>query len=439
MGKKELACRCEFGADEGLFEALVRNAFGVIAVLDDEGSLRFINQTVERFLGYPPRQLLGWDVEELMRLIHPADLPTAREALNKVLKKPGKLVRTELRVRHAAGVWLWMEAAFQNLLQEDSVRGIVVNVRDISERKRAEATLRESEERFRALVQCASDLIAVLEPDGEVRYLSPGVKRVLGCEPEEWLGRDAFEHLHPDDAERVSETFARLLERPGSTTTAVEFRMRHEDGSWRYLGATATNLTDNPSVKGIVVNASDVTERRKFEEQLRHRAFHDSLTGLPNRALFIDRLGHALVRVGRSECSVAVLFLDLDNFKLVNDSLGHETGDELLVRVAERLRASSRSGDTVARFGGDEFAVLLEDVEDKGEATRAALRIGEKLRSPFVLERHEVFVTPSIGVALGLSTGNTVEDFLRSADRAMYRAKNSSEVYSLDVLLDSCP
>ncbi len=294
----------------------------------------------------------------------------------------------------------------------------------------AEQVMYESGRRYRILVQNTSDIITLLGADGTVHYESLALERVMGYRPEEQVGTNAFDWVHPDDMERALSLFAEVLSTPG-LHPPVEFRAPHKDGTWRYLEHTINNLLDDPDVRGIVVTSRDITERKALEEQLRHQAFHDSLTDLPNRALFMDRLEHALARTRRGEHSIAVLFMDLDNFKLVNDSLGHEVGNELLAGVAQRLKASLRPEDTVARLGGDEFAILLEDITEEGEATRTALRIIEKLRAPFVLGEHEVFAALSIGIALGASTRGKAEDLLRIADMAMYQAKNNGKAYCL--------
>ena len=294
----------------------------------------------------------------------------------------------------------------------------------------AEQAMGESDKRYRSLVQNTSDILTLMDADGTVHYENAALERVMGYRPEDQLGTNAFDWVHPDDMERALSIFAEVLGTPG-LHPPIAFRAPHKNGSWRYLEHTVNNLLDDPDVKGIVITSRDITERKELEEQLRHQAFHDSLTGLANRVLFMERLGHALARAGRSKEPVAVLYMDLDNFKLINDSLGHEAGNQLLVGVAERLEACIGPEDTVARLGGDEFAVLLEDIVDEEDATRTALRIAEKLKSPFVLGGREVFATPSIGIALGPSTGILAEDLLRGADRAMYRAKNGGEVYSL--------
>lgn len=285
------------------------------------------------------------------------------------------------------------------------------------------ADLQRSEERFRSLVRNASDTVAVLDADGTIRYESPAVERVLGYRAEDRIGRSVLESLHPDDLEFVGQRLAEVAQTDDGEAI-VEVRARHADGSWRAIEAFAKNLLGDPAVGGIVVNYRDVTERKDLEEQLRHQAFHDSLTGLANRALFLDRLEHALASRRRRQRPLAVLFLDLDEFKGVNDRLGHGEGDRLLSAVAARLRSSTRAADTIARMGGDEFAVLLEDAPRAGGAERVARRVLELLREPYVLAGREFRVMASIGVALQSASDETADQLLRHADVAMYAAKS---------------
>jgi diguanylate cyclase (GGDEF)-like protein/PAS domain S-box-containing protein len=306
---------------------------------------------------------------------------------------------------------------------ENRGRLVLAIIRDVTERKEVEKVIKESEERFRSLVQNTSDIITILEADGTVRYISPAVERVIGYKPEEQVETNAFGSVHPDDRERALDTFTEVLKRPG-LYPPLEFRVPHKDGSWRHLEHIVNNLLDDPAVRGVVVNSRDVTKRKTLEEQLRHQALHDPLSGLPNRTLFMDRLEHALARANRRGKKVAVLFMDLDNFKITNDSLGHEVGDQLLVAVAERLKVCLRPEDTAARIGGDEFTILVEDVDGVHQAVQVAERIAEILQPPFTLEEQEVFVTTSIGVALSSPAQEQPEDLLRHADLAMYRAKH---------------
>ena len=281
--------------------------------------------------------------------------------------------------------------------------------------------LQRSEERFRSLVQNASDGVVVLGEDSLIRYESPAVQRILGRRDDEGIGHSLTAGVHPDDRSMVDNRLADVALSSGSEV-AVEFRARHADGSWRTLEAIAKNLLDDPSVGGVVVNYWDITDRKALEEQLRHQAFHDVLTGLANRSLFLDRLGHALARAGRGGRPTAVLYLDLDDFKAVNDRLGHAEGDRLLVLAAERLRAATREEDTVARLGGDEFAIIVEETEP-AEATKAAQRVLETLAAPFILGERQVIARASVGIAVQAKGDADADELLRRADIAMYAAK----------------
>jgi diguanylate cyclase (GGDEF)-like protein len=211
------------------------------------------------------------------------------------------------------------------------------------------------------------------------------------------------------------------------TTTTLECRVRRADGEWITVDSVMTNLLDEPDVGAIVLNSRDVTARRSLEKELNHQAFHDTLTGLANRALFLDRLSHAMDRGDRGTDPVGVLFLDLDDFKAINDSFGHPAGDRLLVAVAERIRASTRPGDTVARFGGDEFAVLVESGAMPEAAEAVAERITEGLAGTFRIHANDVAMRASIGIALGRRPQETPDDLLRDADLAMYLAKRNGK------------
>ena len=289
-------------------------------------------------------------------------------------------------------------------------------------------TLRRSEQRFQALVQNASDVIAILSRAGEIRYVSPVVRRLWGRAEEELIGTSLFARMHPEDAERAQTLLAQTCADSGSGLNA-EFRLRYADDSWRWSEAILTNRLGEPNIEGLVLTCRDISERKTFEEQLAHQAFHDALTGLPNRALFMERLGHALARARRRRTPVGVLFLDLDNFKVVNDSLGHDAGDRLLVAVAERLASCIRPDDTVARLGGDEFTLLLEDPADEGEISEVAERIAEALLVPLTVGGREVFTTGSVGIAVSRGDYATPDELLRDADTAMYRAKTDGKAH----------
>ncbi|HEY4189165.1 MAG TPA: EAL domain-containing protein [Candidatus Limnocylindrales bacterium] len=281
--------------------------------------------------------------------------------------------------------------------------------------------LRGREARFRSLLQNSSDAQAILDADGRVRYESVAVERILGYKAGDWEGRPFGSLVHDEDRSAVEQALADLASGPGAERR-FEFRIQHTDGTWRTMEAIGRNLLEDPAVAGIVINHRDITERKVLEAQLTRQAFHDALTGLPNRALFTDRVSHALKRRGRQHRGVVVLFVDLDDFKAINDSLGHQAGDRVLQEVGERLRTTVRPGDTVARLGGDEFAFLLEDVADPADAEEVAERVALSLGAPLAVGGVEVALRASVGIAVA-EDGDTAADLLRDADTAMYTAK----------------
>jgi diguanylate cyclase (GGDEF)-like protein/PAS domain S-box-containing protein len=275
---------------------------------------------------------------------------------------------------------------------------------------------------FRSLVHNASDLITVVDVQGRIRYQSPSASKLVGVTPEDLLGTPYLDIVDPEDRPLFEVVFAGLVGSPGGSTTA-EYRVVHTDGSSRFVESIASNLLDDSSVKGLVLNTRDVTERKNLEEELARQAFHDSLTGLSNRAVFRDRLEHALdlsVRFGRS---LAVLLLDLDGFKTVNDSLGHDVGDQLLIAVGARIEKCARSSDTVARLGGDEFVVLLEEDVNEERSAAVATRLLNVLAAPFEVGDREVFIGASLGIAVTNGGAVDADELIRNADTAMYAAK----------------
>src|SRR5829696_2837996 len=287
---------------------------------------------------------------------------------------------------------------------------------------------RRSEARFGSLVQRASDLITVLGPGGEIAYQSPSIERVLGYTPDEVAGR-AFEQLvDPGDRDRLARLIASGIDDDVEHAQAIECTLVRRDGDTRAFQILMTNLLDDEHVGGIVLNSRDVSERKAFEEQLAHQAFHDGVTGLANRALFAERVRHAIARNRRERRGLAVIFLDLDDFKTINDSLGHAAGDDVLVEVARRLDQSIRGADTAARFGGDEFAVLLEDVEHSQEAADAAERILESLAVPLIAAHKEIALRCSLGISVADHESDAdADEMIRDADAAMYIAKRDGK------------
>ena len=321
-----------------------------------------------------------------------------------------------------------------SLVVARQMMGVVDNARLTRSLARAMREAQEREEHFRSLVQESTDVLTICERDGTIRFVSPASYAVFGYDFGDLVGTKVSRLVHPEDAHRVKLEVAEILANGGSRL--IECRYRHGEGRWMHVEAVLTNHLDHPSIEGLVFNTRDVSERKALEHQLTHQAFHDPLTGLANRALFRDRVHHALLLRSRSHHPLAVLFLDLDGFKSVNDSLGHSIGDALLRAVSGRLSSVVRPGDTVARLGGDEFAVLLEDLESIQVAQQVATRFIEELHTPFALDDHEVFVGASIGLAVA-GADDDADEVLRNADLAMYRAKttgkNKCEVFEPDM------
>ena len=509
-------------------------------VLDGDAVITFASDSVTTVLGWEPHELIGVNGYDL---VHPDEVEAIATARAELAPGGAESLRFENRVKHADGGWRWVDSTITRLSHHPDVQGTVVNFHDITGRRQAEADLRASEKRLRSVLDHSPDLIAFVDAEFRLQWVTPNISDWLGYRPADLLGQSTADIIHPADAHLMT-AGSELLQGGGQPEGTFTVRARHADDGWRWFEVRATNLLDDPDVDALVVTARDVTERvqgqadrdrlnqileassdlvvicdvegrplyanqaaldffsigaadlhelrleerapgwaqrryqaevlpalqekgtwsgelayfdgetevpfsalcvvhldeegtlafvslvlrdiserKAFERRLKHAATHDPLTLLPNRTLLLDRLHVALRRSQRTKRMVAVLFLDIDHFKVVNDSLGHGTGDQLLVHLAGQLSDALRPGDTVARFGGDEFVVLCEDLGGPADAVRIAERIDAGLREPFVTDGSEVFVTVSIGIALAADATVDAESIVRDADAAMYQAK----------------
>jgi diguanylate cyclase (GGDEF)-like protein/PAS domain S-box-containing protein len=410
--------REELRTSEERFRSLVQYSTDIITIIDGEGLVRYASPSAERLMGYKSEDWLNTNI---MSLVHPDDLERSSASLAAVLGEAGVHPAMTLRIRAMDDTWRYLEVTANNLLDVPAIGGVVFNARDVTERWMAEEAVRRSEERFRSLVQHGSDLITVIEADTTVLYQSPSISRVLGHSAEEVTGKKLADFVHPDDLAPALAALKRAMSDPNDVVSG-EARMRHANGTWRHMEFVGGDQRANAAIGGLVLNMRDITERKSLEEQLRHQALHDPLTKLGNRTRFADRLQHSLVRATRTAGKVAVLFLDLDNFKGVNDTLGHSAGDRLLTEVAERIQACLRPGDTVARLGGDEFALLLEDIQSAEDAAAVTRRVFSLLDTPVEIDGKELLVRASVGIAVG-DAGSDADGLLRDADVAMYVAK----------------
>jgi diguanylate cyclase (GGDEF)-like protein/PAS domain S-box-containing protein len=293
------------------------------------------------------------------------------------------------------------------------------------------AVTERSEARMGSLIKNSSDVVCIVGADTVVHYVSPSLAQMFAHDPAELSGHALTEIIHPDDAARVSALIVAIAAGPPAQRSVAEFRVSHGEGEdWRDVEALGSNLLGDETVEGIVLNIRDVSERKAFEDELEHQAFHDTLTGLPNRALFRNRVEHSLASRRRDHLPVAVLFLDVDDFKFINDSLGHAAGDEALQELGRRLEDCMRPVDTAARLGGDEFAILIRDSESELHSVEIAQRVMAAVSAPLALEGRDVSVGISVGIAFSDQTmvsTRDAEELLRNADAAMYMAKETGK------------
>ena len=383
-------------------------------LIGDDGSLDRLDLLLSTFVG---------NVEHQQRLA--ARQPHLLGAFTLTyVDGSAELLQAELSTRRAkfqAQAAAADRSLFRGMLGGVGLAGLLLTLVFVAV-ERARGRVRRAERRFAALVQRSNDVIAIVARTGEVVYVTDSVATLTGRAAAEVTGRQFTDLLSPDERPAARMRLEALL--AGAQSTPSDWSLPHRDGHTLIAQASARDLTGDPAVGGVVITLHDVTDRRKIEDELRHRAFHDPLTGLANRALFEDRAAQALARARRSWSAVWVAFLDLDDFKTVNDSLGHQAGDDLLLQVGRRVAGEMRASDTVARFGGDEFAILLEDL-DADEAQVVAERVRAALARPFVVDGRSLTQRASIGIACaqGPAAAIAAADLLRNADIALYAAK----------------
>jgi diguanylate cyclase (GGDEF)-like protein/PAS domain S-box-containing protein len=417
----------ELRKSEARYHTVLDAAFDAVVTITPDGIVRWFNNGAQRIFGYGEEEVIGQAVTLLMPERY-RDLCLA--GLHRYLRTGEARVvggTSELVGLRKDGIEFPIEMSLGET-HVDGERLFTAVIRDVTERKRYEAALERLSRQHEMVLKSAGEGIFGLDLDGNATFVNPAAARMTGWEAKELVGRPQHSLLHhtkPDGTpypEEECPIYAAL--KTGAAHSRDDEVFWRKDGTSFPVEYISTPILQDGEVVGAVVTFKDITQRKALEEQLHYQALHDPLTGLPNRALFMDRLERALTRANRHGGRVAVLFMDLDNFKVINDSLGHKAGDQLLAAVAERLRACLRPEDTAARLGGDEFTILVEDVASAGEVVRIAERIAHMLQPPFALEEQEVFATASTGIALSSSAQEQPADLLRHADLAMYRAKH---------------
>jgi diguanylate cyclase (GGDEF)-like protein/PAS domain S-box-containing protein len=408
----------ELRQSEQRFRALVQHASDIIIVLGADGTIRYVSPAFESILGYPASEALGMSGVDLA---HPRDLDALRAAVERSAPNQS-FGHAEVRLGTRDNSWRWFDVIVTNLMEDPSVEGWVANLRDITERKASDAALSEAQAVFQHAFDDAPIGIGLVALSGHILRANRAMAALLGRTQEELAGLLVSDLTHPDDVE-MSDQHRERLNRSEIESYRLEKRYLRPDGStvWAALSVSLVrDMSGQPLYQ--IGQLEDITDRKALADQLAHDAAHDAMTGLLNRASFTERVTAALA--ARTTRQVGVLFIDLDHFKVVNDSLGHTLGDELVMTIAQRLRDTLRGGHVVARFGGDEFVVLVDDLLDEGAAMKVARRLLAAVAEPVPLSTQEVFVTASIGIAIA-AAADTAGTLLRHADAAMYEAKNT--------------
>jgi diguanylate cyclase (GGDEF)-like protein/PAS domain S-box-containing protein len=395
---------------ESRLKQLIASTLDAVVSIDRAGNVIEWNPQAESTFGIALRDVLGKPLQKDV-------LPALIEAIDGGV--PTR--RFEAIARRATGEGFPVEVMIDPVGSGDE-KTFTAFIRDISERKCAQLELEQREQRFRALVEKSWSGVALLNADLAFSYAGASTERLLGYSEQELITTSFVSYVHPRDRQAAREQFVELASKPNEEANA-ELRFLHKNGTWVWLEVSGQNLLRDATVGAIVLNYRDITQRKATEKQLEYQAYYDALTGLPNRLLFRDRIVNAIAQARRHRRGIAVMYLDLDHFKLVNDGLGHSVGDALLSEVAARLQGSVRASDTISRLGGDEFTILITDTSSSEAVFGVARKILSSLSRPFRVSGHELFVTTSIGISMFPSDGDDVETLLKCADSAMYRAK----------------
>jgi diguanylate cyclase (GGDEF)-like protein/PAS domain S-box-containing protein len=407
---------------EARLRQLIASTLDAVITVDRSMHVIEWNRQAEETIGISARDAVGMPLRQ--SLFQPSDLYAFRYLMNRFRRgRPSRMIRRryETTMRRASG-----EEFPAEIMIAPAGNGADLTftafLRDISERKSAQHALEQREKRFRTIVEKSWSGVVLLDAELKFSFAGSSTQYLIGYGEEELVGHAFFDFVHPRDVVAARKIFAGVLASANQEAHG-ELRFRHKNGSWVWLEGFGQNLLEETSVGAIVVNYRDVSQRKETEKQLEYRAHYDSLTGLPNRLLFRDRLVNSLAQARRNRVGLAVMYLDVDHFKLVNDGLGHSFGDGLLADVARRLEGALRASDTISRIGGDEFSILLPEVTNAEAVAGVARKILDSLARPFNVDGHDLFVTASIGISCYPSDGEDVETLLRCADAAMYRAK----------------
>ncbi|UHA60854.1 PAS domain S-box protein [Metabacillus litoralis] len=406
---------------EAKYRLIAENMTDLMGVMELDGVLTYASPSHTAILGFPPETYEGKNV---LGMVHPEDIPMVQEAISKVIHTR-KHITIEIRYKHREKHWVWLEANGSPIFDEDgNIVQLMVVGRDITRRKRRQEALRKSEERYRLIAENMKDLVCIIDEKLYFRYASPSHISVLGYPSNSYEGRCAKDWIHEEDLERIERFIHNRMS--DKESGVLEFRFQNIDGKWIWLEGKITPIFNQAGeFQHFLVVSREITERKMYEAKLKYLAEHDSLTNLPNRRFFKEHLNHTLKLANRYKRKFALMFMDLDKFKQINDTLGHDVGDELLKQFSERILQNIRESDVLARLGGDEFIVLLPEISDETEISMIAERILASLQEPWEIGQHKFNTTSSIGISLYPNDGNTTHELVKNADMALYKAKEA--------------
>jgi len=425
----DITAKKRMGVDLQESEARFRNAFDYAAIgraiASPQGRFIRVNKSFCCLVGYTKGELF---TKTWMDITHPQDFETSDNFAQDLLSGKIPSFRYVHRLIHKNGNNIWVDLTVVVLRdQEGKPNYVVGDIVDITERVLAEKALKDSEEIYREFVEGTDDLITQVDQQAMITFVNHRSKEIFGLAPEECIGLSIFEFVHPEDRETSRQAFSSWIEDRIKHTT-YENRQISLSGQVYHMLWTV-NLHYDPQGELTFINSigRDITKRKESEHLLEYLATHDSLTGLPNRSLFYDRLRHALLLAKRSNRYIAVMFIDLDDFKSVNDAFGHEMGDQVLKRVAKTLTNCVRESDTVARLSGDEFTLAVENIIKPEDPAAIAHKILSELSEPIREDEQQITITASIGISIYPTDGEDENSLLKKADAAMYQVKKNSK------------
>jgi diguanylate cyclase (GGDEF)-like protein/PAS domain S-box-containing protein len=399
------------------FRRLIENISDLIVVVDHQAYVTYASPTATSILGYPSEQFIG---SKFCDVCHKDDLPLLHQICEAFEQGVESTPTVEHRLRKADGSWMTVRTAGRHM--EGPEGGyLILTSHDVTEAKAALEALRLSEERFRGIVERNFDAIINLDLEGKITYASPAAERLSGYPANELVGKPYTSFLQEPELSKTAPIYDKTL--LGETVESIELVVPRKDGGLVYVEANSLPIFENGDAIGVQGIFRDITARKKAELELQYMATHDYLTNLPNVRLFLEHLDKAIARARRNELLVALLYLDLDGFKQVNDTFGHSTGDLVLRLAARRLEDNIRKADIVCRLGGDEFAILMTDLQCISNIDILAARLNQAMQLPFEVKNTTANITVSIGISVFPRDTRDGEELIKYADRAMYTSK----------------